>query len=492
MKRAIGCACLLIAAAVFGSLFVWYGCRIEPANGEIAVLIKKTGKNLPAGEIIATDSAYKGVQLEPLGEGRYFRNPYTWDWKILPITDIPAGKFGVLVRKFGADLPQGEIIAPDAAHKGIVREVLGTGKHRVNPYAYDVKVFNDIKILPGNVGVVTALCGADIFSGAANDLKEEHGFLVAKGRKGVCREILKEGTHRINPFIESVSIVNIQSQRHEFSGDEAISFLTVDGFSVSLEGTVEFNILPEAAPRLTHEVGDMDDILQKLILPSVRGFTRIEGSKKSSTEFIVGESRQKFQDALENYLKANCKNLGIAVNSVLIRDIIAPQEVAAVIRKRELAQQEANKFQRQIEQARSESELQRQKMLAEQNIAKVGAETEKITAEIDAKQKQLERTIAAQAELEVAKIGYQTAVAEAAAKIKIAEAEQAVVTAENRAAAEVLSQQVAAYGGAAAYVRAQLYEKIAPGLRTLMLNQNAGPSFGLPVGAAPGGAGAGK
>ena len=412
MKRAIGCAVLLIAAAEFVSLFVWYGCRVEPGNGEIAIMIRKTGKNLPAGQIIATDAAYKGVQLEPLGEGRYFRNPYTWDWKILP---IPAGKFGVLVRKFGQDLPHGEIIAPDAAHKGIVREVLGTGKHRINPYAYDVKIFNDIKILPGNVGVVTALCGDDIFSGAANDLTADHGFLVAKGRKGVCREIIKEGTHRINPFIESVSIVNIQSQRHEFSGDEAIAFLTVDGFSVSLEGTVEFNILPEAAPRLTHEVGDMDDILQKLILPSVRGFTRIEGSKKSSTEFIVGESRQKFQDALENYLKSSCKNLGIAVNSVLIRDIIAPQEVAAVIRKRELAQQEANKFQRQIEQARSESELQRQKMLAEQNIAKVGAETEKITAEIDAKQKQLEQTIAAQAELDVAKLGYQTAQADAAA-----------------------------------------------------------------------------
>ena len=99
-------------------LFIWYGCRIEPGNGEIAVLIKKTGKTLPQDEIVATSPEYKGIQLEVLGEGRYFRNPYTWDWQIKPVTEIPAGKFGVLVRKFGKNLPEGEILATDANSKG--------------------------------------------------------------------------------------------------------------------------------------------------------------------------------------------------------------------------------------------------------------------------------------------------------------------------------------------------------------------------------------
>ena len=76
------------------------------------------------------------------------------------------------------------------------------------------------------------------------------------------QDVLKEGTHRINPFIQSVSIVNIQSQRYEFSGDDAIVFITLDGFNISLEGTVEFNILRGAAPCLSHEVGDMEDIMK--------------------------------------------------------------------------------------------------------------------------------------------------------------------------------------------------------------------------------------
>lgn len=237
MKWTVPVFILAVLMLVAAPVFYWYGCRIEPGNGEIAVLIRKTGERLPPGEVIARKPEQQGIQLEVLGEGRYFRNPYIWDWEILPITDVPAGKFAVLVRKFGNDLEGGQIIAPDDAGKGVLREVLGTGKHRINPYAYEVKVFDDIKIMPGFVGVVTSLTGDDIFSGKANDLSRQNGFLVGPGRKGVQPEVLKEGTHRVNPFIYSVALVNIQSQRHEFSGDDAITFLTQDGFQVSLEGT---------------------------------------------------------------------------------------------------------------------------------------------------------------------------------------------------------------------------------------------------------------
>ena len=471
----------VIAIVLLISLFVWYGCRIEPGNGQIAVLIRKTGKNLPQDAILAPSADYKGVQLEVLGEGRYFRNPYTWDWKILPVTDIPAGKFGVLVRKFGKNLPEGEIIAPGPDYKGIVREVLGTGKHRINPYAYDVQVYDDIRIMPGNIGVVANLAGRDLFSGSGNDLKNAKGFLVDRGRKGVLEDVLKEGTHRINPFIRSVSIVNIQSQRYEFSGKDAIGFISLDGFPISLEGTVEFNISAESAPRLTHEVGDMDDILKKLILPSVSGFARIEGSKKSATEFIVGESRQIFQNRLEEFLRKTCKVWGISINSVLIRDILPPQEIAEIIRNRELAEQEAKKFKQQIEQAKSASALEQQRMLALQRKSKVQAETARITADIEAKQKQTQRVIAAKTELEAASIQYQSAEAAAKAKLVLAEAERKVIAARNESEVQVLKRNVEAFGGGEAYVRGLLYDKLGPKIQSILTRGTPGGLFGLPV-----------
>jgi len=472
---------LILIGCLVVPLWVWFWWRIEPDNGQIAVLIKKTGKNLPVDRIIADAPEYKGIQLEVLPEGRFFKNPYTWDWLMLKATDIPAGKFGVLVRKFGKDLPGGKIIAPDESYKGIVREVLGTGKHRINPFAYEVKLFDDIKIAPGHVGVVTSLDGADILSGAGAAAPDQKGFLAAAGSKGVQSEVLKEGTHRLNPFLYAVSIVNIQSQRFELSGGDAIMFLTLDGFPVTVEGTLEFNLNVDKVAQLTHEVGDMDDIMQKLILPSARGFFRIEGSKKNATEFIVGESRQAFQDSLQTFLQAVCQPWGISLNSVLIRDILAPQEIAAIIRDRELAVQESKKFEQQIVQTQSQAELEKQKALAEQNRMKVTADTERIRLTITAEQGKVEKTIAAKTELDVAKVALGAARADAEALLTIAEAERKVVETQNKANADVLKQQVTVYRNEEDYLRAKLYEKTAPNIQSVLTTDANGELFGLPV-----------
>ena len=476
-----GIALGALAAVVALGAWVWFGWRIEPGNGEIAVLMKKTGKNLPPDAILAPGPEYKGIQQDVLPEGRFFRNPWTWDWSYVKALDIPAGKFGVLVRKFGKSLPPGQIIAPDDETKGIVRDVLGTGRHRINPYAYDVKICDDIVIKPGHVGVVTALTGSDILTDVAQTSTSEKGFLVTEGAKGVLPDVLKEGTHRLNPFIYSVSIVNIQSQRFEMSGPDAITFLTLDGFTVTAEGTLEFNIDVDKVAVLSHEVGDMEDILQKIIVPAARGFSRIEGSKKNATEFIVGESRQAFQNSLETYLKKVCAQWGVSLNSVLIRDIFAPQEIASIIRKRELAVQEANKIEQQIVQAKSQAELERERALAEQNSAKVAAETARIQAKIQAEQRQQEVVIAARARLEAASIELQAAEADATARLAQAEAERKVVEAETTAKADVLAQEAGVYVDERDYVRARLYAKTAPQVRSVLVDAVPDGVFGLPV-----------
>ncbi len=482
MKGAIAAVVFLILAV---PLFMWNCCRIEPQNGQIAVLLRKTGSDLPPENVIALEKGQRGIQLEVLGEGRYFYNPYVWSWQLMPVVEVPAGKFAVLVRKYGKDLEAGRIIAESEDSKGIVPEVLGTGRHRINPYAYEVRIFDDITILPGNVGVVTNLTGNDIFTGKNNDYGVRDGFLVSDDRKGVVDDILKEGTHRLNPFIYNVISVNIQSQRHEFTGDDAISFLTMDGFSVSLEGTVEFNIIASEAPRLVQAVGDMEDILNKIILPSVHGFSRIEGSKKGATEFIVGESRRLFQEELEKYLRENCRKWGIEINSVLIRDIIVPQDIAGIIRKRELAQQDARKYSEEIRRARSEAELARQNMLAEQNLKKIEAETEKMAAIIKAKQRGQEAEIAAATQLQVAEIEYKTAEANAKAALFAAEAQKRVIAERNRSEADVMKKKVEAYGNGENYVNSLLYAKMMPNVRSVIYNGAGRGVFGLPIGNTP-------
>jgi regulator of protease activity HflC (stomatin/prohibitin superfamily) len=457
---------IILAALLLAPAWIWFGWRIEPDAGKIAVPIRKTGQTLPTGQIIAVQPGFKGIQLEVLPEGRYFRNPYTWSWRIEKSTEIPAGKLGVVTRLFGEDLSAGEIIARDGT-KGILADVLSPGRHRMNPYAYRVQLFDAITIRPGHAGIVTSLIGDD---GLEADLPSEsrNAFLIAGTMKGVRREVLDAGTYYLNPFLFHVVEVNLQSHRFEMSGEDAISFLTLDGFTVNVEGTLEFAVIREEAPLVTHRIGDMEDILKKVILPRARGFSRIEGSKNPAIDYIVGETRQRFQDKLETHLRERCMPWGVSIRSVLIRNIQPPDEIARIIREREVAVQDAKKFEQQIEQAKSQAELTRQEMLALQNKAKVEAETLRIRAVISAEQDQEVRLTSARKELEVARLDREAARFRAEARLSLAGAEQQVIRLDNEAQAGVIAEQSAAFGGGLNLARYTFYEKLAPRIVSIL------------------------
>ncbi len=460
----------ILAAVLLGPGWIWFFWRIEPGPDQLAVLVRKVGRDLPSGQIMADAPDQKGIQMEVLPEGRYFRNPYVWGWRIAPITDVPPGKVGVLVRLYGRDLEAGQIIAgPDT--KGIVAEVLRPGKYRINPYAYNVRFFDATAIRAGYVGVVTSQEGRDPLN-AELPSAELNVFLVQDGMKGVQPAVLDPGTYYLNPYLFNVVEVNLQSQRFEMSGEDAISFLTLDGFTVNVEGTLEFAIMRDSAALLTHRVGDMEDVVKKVILPRARGFSRLEGSKNPAIDYIVGETRQKFQNVLQQHLQEQCQEWGVAIKSVLIRNILPPDQIASIIRDRQVAVQNALKYEQQIEQARSKAELTRQEMLAEQNKEKVVAETARIQAVIEAEQNQAVRVVAAQKDLEVAQLENAAAAFQAEARLRGARAERDVIGLQNKAQADVYAEQVRAFGTGLNFARYTLYRKIAPRIDSLLAADN--------------------
>ena len=46
-------------------------------------------------------SASADVTQEVLAEGRHFRNPWNWDWRVVRQIEIPQGKVGVRIRLYG-------------------------------------------------------------------------------------------------------------------------------------------------------------------------------------------------------------------------------------------------------------------------------------------------------------------------------------------------------------------------------------------------------
>jgi regulator of protease activity HflC (stomatin/prohibitin superfamily) len=448
--------------------WVWFYWRIEPGSGEIAVLIRKTGLDLPSGQIIATEANQKGIHLDVLPEGRYFRNPYTWNWMIENITDIPAGKLGVQIRQFGQDLKTGEIVAEET-QKGIVSEILRPGKYRINPYAYSVILYDAISVHPGHVGIVTNLAGKD--SLYQKNVESQNTFLVKEGEKGVQTHVLDPGTYYLNPFLVNVTEVNLQSQRFDFSGKDSINFLSLDGFNITVEGTIEWAIEREKASMITVRVGDLEDILNKIIMPRARGFSRIEGSKKIAAEYITGITRQEFQDNLFKHLKETCEERGVKILSALIRNIVPPQAIASLIREKEIAVQDRRKYEQQILEAQSAAELGKQDQLAIQNREKVEQETIKIKAVIEVQQVQSVALTEARKNLEVAKIENQSAEFKISAKMAGGEAQRDVIGLQNQANSKILQGYVNAFGSGWNYAYYQFLRKVSPKLQFIFANE---------------------
>jgi hypothetical protein len=190
---------LVLVLAVLGAWLVWqWGfCRFYVGPGQMAVITAKTGRELPAGQILAKKGE-RGIQEDVLGEGRHFLNPWLYERDIRKVVEIPPGKVGVVTSKIGESLPDGEFLA-ERGQKGIWRNVLGPGKYRMNPVGYQIDIVDAISIPIGYDGVVTSLSGAQT---------PPHAF-AQRGEKGVRSDVLQPGLYFVNPREFKVDVLEI-------------------------------------------------------------------------------------------------------------------------------------------------------------------------------------------------------------------------------------------------------------------------------------------
>jgi hypothetical protein len=199
MKSIVTAGLVLVAAmCVMIFSFMWFFCRIQVEPGFMAIVTAKVGKDLPPNEILAAPGE-KGVQREPLPEGRHFLNPINYSWVIVPVVNIPVGKVGVVTAKVGKELPPGEILSADENGKGIWKDVLGPGTYRLNTQGYEVTQLDAMNIPIGYVGVVTSQTGDAV----------PLGQFAGPGQQGVMQNVLHPGLYYINPRAYQVDILEI-------------------------------------------------------------------------------------------------------------------------------------------------------------------------------------------------------------------------------------------------------------------------------------------
>jgi len=199
--------------------------------------------------------------------------------------------------------------------------------------------------------------------------KAKNTFTVEPGEKGVQRETLPPGLEYYNPYLKHIETVDVRSQKYDMLNHDAIHFPSNDSFNINIEGTIEWAIRPDRVAEVTVAYGDPEDILNKVILPNVRGIARIQGSKLQAREFISGKTRTAFQEKLLSELQRECWQQGIDIKLALVRDIQPPAEIAGLIGQREQADQEIERSTNQMAEAKAEAKLVEQRKMLEQNKA---------------------------------------------------------------------------------------------------------------------------
>lgn len=466
---------LLPIVIALGLGYWWFVQRCEVGPGELLVLVHKVGASLPpdAGSQVVLYPAllkklgqepdsthFKGIMYEVMPEGRHFYDPFFWERRIVPATIIAQDELGVLVRRYGEPLPIGKTVATEDYERGPLMEVLRQGRHNINPYAYEVKRFKPIRIPEGSVGVQTMLAGPEPVN--------PNRYVMTDGERGVQPDVLPPGLYFKNPYVWRIDIIDIRSHTLDLREADAIHFPSKDSFDILIEGTVEYAVRQKMAPYVLAAIGDHEDVKNKLILPYMMSYARIEGSKLEAREFISGETRKAFQDKVFGGLREQCSAQGIECRAVLIRRIEPPRAIANPISERQIAEQRIAQFRNEIKLAESQAKLVEQEEMQKRNLELGQAERDVVTLTTRAEQDKSVALLEAEKRLQVAKLQLEAARETAAAKLARGKADAEVVLLNYRAEADPLAAAVTAFGGGDAYAQYFFYQKLAPSVKSVL------------------------
>jgi len=462
-----------LVAGGAASLLVFEPFPIVPA-GHVAILVCKEGRTSPPGAIIApvpdAEGPYQGVQLDVLGPGWYPRyHAYHWDWLEVRLATVPAGHVGVLVRRYGADLAAGQILADEdtsdpVARKGVLAETLEPGSYPINPLAYDMVLVPRIEIESGQVGIVTRQTGP---------LPTDPDALLSEpGERGVQKTTLPPGSHYVNPFFQRVTPISHQSQRTDLAAQgRRVKFPTRDGFEIQLNGTVEWSLGDESVPLVFCKFGDIEDTERKLLLPATRAISRIHGTRKPAREFITGTTRGSFQGEFQADLRRVVEAEGPKIHAVLISELIPPREIADPIQEREKSLRVRDQFEAEIIAEAHRAELVAQKEAAVGRPPKHAiARTKNVTLLEEARADREKRLIEARSKLVQTRFDLDAARRQSDAKISEGTATAEAKRRTRLADVGALALRIEASGGGEVFARTALYERIAPRFQSILAN----------------------
>ncbi len=468
--------------------------------GKVGVVTSKVGEPLPQGEFLA-GPGQKGVWRSVLGPGKYRLNPFGYDVEVVDAVSIPIGYVGVLTSLSGRPAPEGAFAGPD--EKGIRKDILQPGIYYANPKQYKIDVLeigvNQVSLLGrfgGEVltknfqvaegqqqGGFNALAQnmliqqqaqredyvekSSIFKGLTSSARARAPAPPAQRPAGrqTRQQDLEQSVQQAAPAVQV---------QNTFTLNQFVTFPSRDGFEVSLDMTVEFELLPEKLSGIFRAYGDLPAVVEKALMPQILSISRLKGSAYKVTEFIVGEGREKFQVELTEALAKVLGDRGISVHNALIRHVNVPPDILAPIRDASIAIEQDLTNKEKQNTARKQAELNTETSMIEQRGEQVRQETLKLAGEIRAAQDREVAQIGAEARKQVAEIESRTAALMAEKTVTLGQAQADAVRMVEGEKARGYQMKAAAFGDPEAYTMWEFAAGLSPDLRIQVIYAGQG------------------
>ncbi len=435
----------------------------------------------PEGQLAEVDAQgrpkQKGILAEMVGPGRHFYNPFFWECQKVPDVVIEPGQVAIVISRVGKQQAVGQFLVDgdigETKHRGTMRKLLGPGRYRINPKAYEVTVIKGeeikksdgqekrsgwVMIKPGYVGVVTNLTDNPL----------------TKAVTGIQHNVLPPGIYPINKEEQQIDVVNVgyreksitvlhtllpngqlkvdSSGEPTVADDESgIGFPSDDGFSIRIDFTAIWGIMPDQAADVIRKFGNEDAVEDKVVMPQIESICRNHGSKLKASELLDGETRQGYQDDVSQAFEEVLNGKGLSVLYGLVRNIYIPQEVRMPIQQGYVANELTITRKQEQLTAMTEADLRKAEEDVNLQTETTKVETQKLVASKLAEgQKTAAETIAETSKL-VAAVARDTAEIDKDATIMLGEAKATAKTQSEEAKAEKFKLAVEAFGSGQAY-----------------------------------------
>ncbi len=405
--------------------------RLEPAlivnQGQVGVVSGRDGGAIKPGRLLAhkvdghkafqdgeafiANGGERGPQIEVIFPGRYRINTDLFDVEVQPATVVQANQVGLVTAKDGSPLPPGELVAAtvgghndfqDASaflasggQRGPQYDLLKPGTYYINPAMFDVKLDSVAIVQRGEVAVLVSNVGKEPADGTAEDrLAGKERYVVPEGFRGIQAEVAGPGVYYLNRWAYIAYIIPTTNLTIDWadegmdSADTAaedpkagrrlqlfnpLAVISREGFEMRVGVKVVIRVRPEQAPLMVAKIGSIENLIDHVVHPMIDSSFRNQASSSEAMNFM--QDRADEQAKAEARTREELEKYHVECVSVLISQIILPQELMEIHTRRVIAAQQQDMF---VEQQKSEEK----RIDTENTRAKADKQSELVAAQI--------------------------------------------------------------------------------------------------------------